>query len=233
MALFSTLPPWATLLVLGLFIVWAIRLWLNHRQAVKESGPVDYIPNADLPWAWPAPVADSALVLEQEETCSRLDLAPVRSSNEVVLTLLGVFLAGLGIWIALNSLFTAPERLGMCVVAMVCLAGFGWMLAHADTPVVAMERTPDQLVLTVRVAVWLKRRTVYKADRARGLRFSGKLQGVLEMNTDQLDRFPDFYLFAYRKWLPSRRFLLRCHPRDAEWIVTGLNQWVEQQQPEV
>jgi len=46
------------------------------------------------------------------------------------------------------------------------------------------------------------------------------------MNTDQLERFPDFYLFAKRNGFLSRRFILRCHPRDAEWIVAGLNQWV-------
>jgi len=75
------------------------------------------------------------------------------------------------------------------------------------------------------------RRAVYRGDPNQRLRFSGKLQGGLEMTTAQLDRFPDIYLFAKRNWRLSRRFIPRCHPRGTKWIVASSNQGVTQVQP--
>lgn len=232
MELFRRLPEPAQFLVFLLFLYWVYTLWRNHRRAEKEYREIVY--QADdkgrsADWRWVSPPVEVGLQVEQTDTASAIFLRPVRSGIEVIFSIFGLVFAA----ITLYSLATALAHLGdptslspgMLLVGLGIMAGFSYLLFCVDAPVTAITRTEDRLVLEVRRAAILHSKVVYRKKQAMRLVFTGKIQGVLSMNIDQLDRLPDYYLMVKRRCYPSRRFLLRCTPSQGSWLVGGLNQW--------
>lgn len=232
MELFRRLPEPAQYLIFLLFLYWVYTLWRNHRRAEMEYREIVYQADdkgGSAAWRWVSPPVEVGLQVEQSDTASTIFLRPVRSGNEVIFSIFGLAFAA----ITLYSLATALTHLddptslspGMLLGGISIMAGFSYLLFCVDAPVTAITRTEDRIVLEVRRAASLHIKVVYRRKQAERLVFAGKIQGVLSMNIDQLDRLPDYYLMVKRRFYPPRLFLLRCTPSQGSWLVGGLNQW--------
>ncbi len=229
-----SLPAAGQAVFILLFVYWGYVLWRNQRKAMKEYMDADYEPEGPLnedSWRWEASPPEVGLLLEQEDGLSCLQLQPLRSSNEYIFGIIGLLLAGLTAWMGMVCLLRDSAEVvvppGMTVGFLMVMAFLAFAFCAADAPVTSIVRTRDRLILKMRFAVFFHRKKVYRAKRAKRMVFKGSIQGLLEMNTDQLDRLPDFNLYVGRRFLPSKRYLLRCTPTQARWIVVGLNRWKE------
>ena len=222
-----------TTVLLTVFLVWGIVLWRNWRKAKTQYPSVDYTP-PELPeseaWRWATPPDDLELHTLQTEHLSWLHLRPIRSFNEIIFGLLGFALALATLYVGgvvLINLFREPG-FGwglMQVIIVAVMAGLSYLLCCVDSPVTTISRSPDTMTIHVRLAIFFQRTVTYKHKSAAHITFDGKLQNVLAMNTDQLDRLPDYNLTVKRRFRPGQRFLMRCNPSQATWIIGGLNSW--------
>ena len=237
MEFISSLPPVAKFVVFLIFVVWGFKLWSNWRKAKTGYRDIPYqsnIEDGEVGWSWVTPPEEVGLTVEQTEDNSTLKLNPVRSSNEVLFGSIGLALAAFTFYLVALTVYRGgsatfiPPAMTYTVIGVLGLLAYG--LCCTDAPVTDIFRSETALVVRSRFATFFHRKKTYSASKAGRLSFTGDLQSFLEMNTDQLDRLPDFYLYAKQPFRSSRRFLLRTNPAQTSWIIGGLNQWIESRQ---
>ncbi len=228
MEFIHSLPLPVQLLFFALLGYWGVVLWRNHRRAGEQYPEIAYMAEnkeGQNDWRWADSPQELGLPVKTTATESWVFLHPVRSTFEVICTGLGLLFLAILLWSIIDRMVqhtdSQPIPLGMLVFIIVCFAGISAMLFRVDAPVTAIARTKDKLIFQVRMAAVFHRRVVFRSTRAKHLVFSGKMQGALTMNIDQLERLPDYYLVAKRRYHPSRRFLLRCTPSQGSWLVGG------------
>lgn len=210
----------------------ALRLYLNWREAGRAK-EIPYVVDeaSKKDWHWAEPPEELNLGVRNTEHESIIYFNSNPRSTEKACNLFAAFFAGLGIYLVLLILYRLimqqPQELvlGLGLVVVIWLSA--WALTSVDAPVIAVARGSDHLRIDVRRA-WISQQSFFlQSPVKRGTSFATRLQGFLEMNTDQLDSSPDFYLLLKRPWRFEQQFILRVRPDQASWIVNGLNQWLE------
>lgn len=234
MEFIENLPDPLRYAVMAIFVCWGFVLWKNWRKAKTQFNEVEYIPEQILEeaaWGWAQPPSEIGLAVEQTEENSVLVLGPVRSMNENFFGVMGFALAALTVVLGVLSIVRQINEASYTPFLLSIGVGitllFAYGLCCADAPITQIIRRQDRLELKIRLGIFFHRTATYKSSQAHKCKFTGKIQGFLAMNTDQLDRLPDFYLTIHRRFRTSRRFLMRCNPSQGNWIIAGLAQWRE------
>ena len=218
-----------------IFLVASIRLYLNWKRA-KETPEVKYEVTTDKPenqWHWSEPPAELGLTVQNSQTESviNFDIAPrmseyICSLFALLLAVLGAYTTGVAIY---RHFFDLPGYfVGSLILAGIILLS-AWALTKVDTPILSITRTPYQVRIDIRQALY-KRRSIYlRAPVKSGTAFVNKMQSFLEMDIDQIEEYPDFYLLLKKPWHFDIEMILRLPPQQASWVINGLNQWISLQ----
>ncbi|WP_163337877.1 hypothetical protein [Desulfopila sp. IMCC35008] len=225
----------AKLILLPFLFVLLFFLWrkIKRTKTSYEEFSKDKTQNSTtISWQWHSPPAEVDLEVEQSADESRLRLYSTRSSTEIFCGLAGIVFATLTLCMLLAALLNTGGNytytispLGLaCVTPVLLLLAYG--LCSVETPVTDIILSPNRLIIRRRFAIYFHKSTTYAAHKAKGLTITANVQNILQSTVDQFYRLPDFYLYVKKGFGPSKRFILRCTPKQTGWIVEGLNQWV-------
>lgn len=222
----------AKLILLPVFFLLGFFLWRKIKRAKTsyeefEKGKTHN--STTTSWLWPSPPAEMDLEVEQSAYESRLRLYSSRSSTEIFCGLAGFAFVILTLCMLLAALLNTGKGytispLGLACVTLALLL-FAYGLCSVETPVTDIIRSPNRLIIQRRFAIFFHKSTTYSAHKAKGLTFTANVQNILQSTIDQFYRLPDFYLYVKKGFGPSKRFILRCTPKQTGWIVEELNQW--------
>lgn len=220
--------------VLGLFAVIGV-----YRRAkrgyVKAPYEAHSRPAADA-WRWRAP--DDTKVLHQRSAEDhhglRVEDGPEGSKLHIPLRMLpfekgAVVFGYLGLagcaWMLAVMLIDGRPLFMYSIMAL--FVALPWAMLYLGSRVVSIELSPDRVVFTLNYGLRFYQKKVF-LRRTKKLSFKGHSESVLEMTIDH-DQ-PDFKLFVIsRGWIfkKKKRFILSVNQSQGEWLVEGLNFWIE------